>query len=136
VDRIIRTIDGEPLPEPTRRETNSDGTSADSKVGNILPVLLVIVFVVGGILRSIFGRLGGASLVSAIVGFVVWMLMSTVVVAVFAAIAAFFFTLFGGGGGGWSSGRGRSGWGGGGFGGGGWSGGGGGFGGGGASGRW
>jgi uncharacterized protein len=132
VDRIVRTIDGEPLPEPARRETNTD-----SKVGNILPVLLVIVFVVGGILRSVFGRLGGASLVSAIVGFVVWMLMSTVVVAVIAAIAAFFFTLFGGGGGGWSSGRGRhSSWGGGGFGGGGWSGGGGGFGGGGASGRW
>jgi uncharacterized protein len=132
VDRIVRTIDGEPLPAPTRRETNTD-----SKVGNILPVLLVIVFVVGGILRSVFGRLGGASLVSAVVGFVVWMLMSTVVVAVIAAIAAFFFTLFGGGGGGWSSGRGRhSSWGGGGFGGGGWSGGGGGFGGGGASGRW
>jgi len=140
VDRIVRTIDGEALPPPKRRAMNVDG-----HIGNALPVLLIGVFVVGGILRAIFGRFGGAALASGVVGFIVWLLVSTVIVAVIAGIIAFFVTLLGGGGGGrggWSSGR-RGGWGtgggfGGGFGGGGggWSGGGGGFNGGGASGRW
>jgi uncharacterized protein len=130
VDRIIRTIDGEPLPEPVKsRASNTEG-----KLFDALPVFLMAVFVVGGILRAIFGRLGGAAVAAAAVAVIVWLLIGTLVVAIIAAIIAFIATLVGGGGGGWSSGR-RSGWGGGGFGGG-WSGGGGGFGGGGASGRW
>jgi uncharacterized protein len=146
VDRIIAVIEGEPLPEPERRAQRSpDG------LGSILPVLLLLVFVGGGILRRVFGAFGGASAVGGIAGVVAWLLTSALGAAVIAGFVAFIFTLMGGGGGGfggggWSSGRrGRGGYwgglGGGGFGGGfggggGWSGGGGGFGGGGASGRW
>lgn len=133
-DRIMRVIDGEPLPEATivqrARKPGSD-------IGSALPVLLIISVVIGNILRAIFGRFGGASLASLAAGFVVWLLIGTVTMALVAAVIAFFITLFSGGGTG-----GRRGWGGGfggggfGGGGGGWSGGGGGFGGGGASGRW
>jgi uncharacterized protein len=134
-DRIMRTVDGEPLPPPSvvqrARKPGSD-------IGSALPILLIISMVVGGILRSIFGRMGGASLASLAAGFIVWLLLGTVAIAAVAAIIAFFITLFGGGsglmGGRWGGGFGGGSWGGGG--GGGWSGGGGGFGGGGASGRW
>jgi uncharacterized protein len=142
-DRIMRTIDGEPLPAPTLAQR---AQKPSSDIGSALPVLLIGALVVGGILRSIFGRFGGASLTSVAAGFIVWLLVGTVVAAIIAGIIAFFITLMGGGGsgwsnrrgGGWGGGFGGGGWsGGGGFGGGGgWGGGGGGFGGGGASGKW
>lgn len=137
VDRIIRVIDGEPLPEPKRVERGND-------LEPVLPIVLMAALVGGGLLRRIFGRVGGATTIGFVVGAIVWVLVSVAGVAIVAAFVAFLITLFGGGSGGWySSGRGhRGGWtSGGGFGGGwggggGWSGGGGGFGGGGASGRW
>ncbi len=140
VNRIVAVIEGEPLPaaEPRRSERSVEG------IGSALPLLLMLVFVGSGILRRIFGSLGGAAVLGGIAGVIAWVLTAVMGVAIGAALIAFFFTLLGGGGGGgWSSGR-RGGWGGGGFGsgwsggggGGGWRGGGGGFGGGGASGRW
>ena len=141
VNRIIAVAEGEPLPEPERQSHRSnDG------IGSALPLLLMLVFVGGGILRRMFGAFGGASAVGGIAAVLAWLLTSVIGVAVGAGLIAFIFTLMGGGfgGGGWSSGR-RGGFGGGwgggfggfgGGGGGGWSGGGGGFGGGGASGRW
>lgn len=139
VNRIVAVLDGEPLPAPERRSSRSA-----EGIGSALPLLLMLVFVGGGILRRIFGSLGGATVLGGVAGVIAWALTAALGVAIGAALIAFFFTLLGGGGGGgWSSGR-RGGWGGGGFGGGGWSGGGGGgwsgggggFGGGGASGRW
>jgi uncharacterized protein len=134
VDRIIRTIDGEPLPPPNRRERNTL-SNGNSGLGHALPILLVIAFVVGGVLRSIFGRLGGSLLAAGAAGFIGWLIVRVFALSAVFAVIAFFATLFGGGGRGWSN---RSGGWGGGFGGGsgGWGGGGGGFGGGGASGRW
>jgi uncharacterized protein len=135
VDRVIAVIEGEPLPEPERRTPRGEG------FGSLLPVLFMLVFVGSGILRRMFGAVGGASLTAGLAGFLVWLLTSVVAISIGAAVIAFFFGLMSGGTGGgrgWSN---RGGWGGGfgggGFGGGGgWSGGGGGFGGGGASGRW
>ncbi|MCC7065878.1 MAG: YgcG family protein [Planctomycetes bacterium] len=140
VDRIIRVVDGEALPAPAAQ---------GSPVRNfepVLPIVLMVALVGGGILRRLFGRVGGAVTTSVLVGGIVWFIVSVLGIAVIAAVIAFFITLLGGGGGGgWASshrGR-RGGWtsggglGGGFGGGGGWSGGGGGgFGGGGASGRW
>ena len=132
-DRIMSAIAGEPLPEPT---VTQRARRPGSDIGSLLPVLLVVTLVIGGILRAIFGRLGGAALASVATAFIVWLLVGTLFVAIIVAVVAFLMTLLGGGGSGWG---GRGGWGGG-FGGGGFgggfSGGGGGFGGGGASGRW
>jgi uncharacterized protein len=137
LDRMIRVIDGEPLPAPARGPAAPEGG-----LGQLLPVLLVAAFVGGAILRSIFGRFFGAAATGGVVGFLAWMLAGALAMALFAGVLAFVFTLAGGMGG-----RGRyygggmgfprgGGWGGGGFGGGGFRGGGGSFGGGGASGRW
>lgn len=134
VERIIGVINGEPLPPPKR----SSG-SAWNSVSQFAPVIFVLVFVVGGALRLMLGRLPAAILTGSGVAVLAWLLLGAFTVAFLAGLMAFFFTLLGGmgGRGGWHSGGGWSGGrGGGGFGSGGFSGGGGGFGGGGASGRW
>jgi uncharacterized protein len=102
----------------------------------ILPFLMMFVFVAGGILRMLFGRLAGAGVAGGVAFLGAWLLLGGVLMALFVALLAFVFTLAGGGrsvrGFGGFGGGGGGGWGGGG----GFGGGGGGFGGGGASGRW
>lgn len=136
VDRLIRLVEGEPLPPPQRasRPRMDD-------IG-IFWWLFVPIFVVGKILQSILGRLPGA-LATGAVGFLGgWLLAGSVAIGVGLAVVGFLIILLGGtsgyrGGGGWGSGGGWSSGGGGwSSGGGGFSGGGGSFGGGGASGRW
>lgn len=135
VDRMIRVVDGEPLPSPAGKPVaGPDG------VGQILPVLLVVAVVAGMMLRSMLGKVPGAIATGGAVGFLAWLMAGAVAVGLVAGVAAFLFTLLGAGGGGgyggMHGGRGRyGGMGRGGFGGG-FGGGGGGFGGGGASGRW
>jgi len=138
VDRILRVIDGEPLPAPAaRRPGGARG------IGAILPVIMILALVVGGVLHTVLGRFPGALVTGGAVSVVAWMLAGAISIALVAGVIAFLFTLLGGGMGGRGLGRGGfgggfggGGFGGGGFGGGGFSGGGGGFGGGGASGRW
>lgn len=144
VDAIVKVIDNEPLPEPKRARQSSP--SSGGGLQSLFVIGFIAVFVVGGILRSLFGRFPAAGLIGAGVGGIAWFLAGTLVAALVAGVIAFIFTLFGGasglGHGGFGRGGGFSG---GGFGGGGWSGGGGGGGfsggggmggGGGASGRW
>lgn len=147
LDRIMRVIEGEPLPEPEIRPPAADVPGLLS----VLPVLFVFALVGGSILRRLFGRVGGALATGGLVGLITWMLVAILGISIAAGIIAFIFSLLGGfgggsGRGGWYSSRHGRGWGHpGGFGGGGWSGGGGfgggwsgggGFGGGGASGGW
>lgn len=131
VDQIIRVIQGEPLPAPTHRNANS-------QLGfeQLLPILLIAAFVIGGILRALLGRFFGSIATGGIVAAIAWMIAGIFFIALIAGVIATVFTLMNGGGGRGSSGFGGGGFGGGGFGGGGFGGGGGGFGGGGASGRW
>jgi uncharacterized protein len=140
VDRMMRVIDGEPLPAPSR---SAPAVSGDTF--QLLPVLLVIALVVGGVLRAVLGRALGAVAAGGVVGFLAWILAGTLIIGIAAGALAFLFTLLGGfagrgfgryGGGYGGYGSWGGGFGGGGFGGGGFSGGGGSFGGGGASGRW
>jgi uncharacterized protein len=131
VSRLIRVIDGEPLPPPSKRERGWAGME------QALPFGFVAVLVLGGILRLMLGRIVGAMVAAGIAGFFVWMFASTLFGALIVAFFVFVFVLAGGGssrfgGGGFGGGSGGGGFGGGG----GFSGGGGGFGGGGASGRW
>ena len=134
VDRIVAVIEGEPLPEPDKKwESHAGGLT------NALPLLLVVVFVASGVLRSLFGRLFGSAATGGLVGAIAWVLSHALPIGVGAGIIGFLFALLLGSSRGWSAGGG--GWGGfgGGMGGGrggGFSGGGGGFSGGGASGSW
>jgi uncharacterized protein len=139
VDAMIKLIDGEPLPPPQTWKAPKVGLEAYQ---TLFVVGLILVVVVGGILRALFGRLPAAMLIGGAIGVFAWFLVASLAAAMVVGIIAFVFTLFGGmprvgrpGYGGYRGG----GFGGGGFGGGGgggFGGGGGGFGGGGASGRW
>jgi uncharacterized protein len=135
VDRIIEVIgSGEPLPaEPARRAAPRHSFD----YGNLFIILLVAVPIVGTILRSIFGNIGGSTIGAGAAGAIAWFLAGSLLIAGGVAVVAFIiivFSMFGGGrGGGWIPGGSGGGFGGGG---GGFSGGGGSFGGGGASGDW
>ncbi len=137
VDRMIRVIDGEPLPEPEAPRPQVGGG-----IGQSLPILLVAALFVGGLLRAMLGRVFGSMTAGGVVGVLAWLLVGALGIAIVAGLLAFVFTLVGGGGrrgyyGGFPGGFHRGGgFGGGGFGGGFRGGGGGGFGGGGATGRW
>jgi uncharacterized protein len=136
VDRMIKVVDGEPLPEVSQ---SNAGRGNPRSIESYFAVFIVATLAFGGLLRRLLGRLPGALVVGAGIGFLAWLIVAPILVALLAGAVAFVLTLLGGGmpgrmGGG---GFGGGGFGGGGFGGGGgFSGGGGGFGGGGASGRW
>lgn len=131
VDALIARISGEPLPPPQDALTHGGGEFLQET----LPVAMMFVFLLGGFLRGLMGRLPGAGLAGGIAFFGGWLLLGSLPTALIIGLIVFFITLTGGGtrggyrgGGGNRSGRlgGRGGF----------SGGGGGFGGGGASGRW
>ncbi len=129
VTRIESVIAGEPLPPPKK---HAQGAAADSWE-NLLPLAMLFVFVGGGLLRALFGRLLGGGVAGGVAFLGGWLLLGSVSIALLVAVVVFFLTLSGvAGAGGLRGMGGRGGFGGGG----GFSGGGGGFGGGGASGRW
>ncbi len=141
VGQMISVVNGEPLPAPDEKWEHRGA------IGNLLPLLLIAVFVASGVLRALFGRLFGSIATGGLAGGIAWLLSHVLFVGVGAGFLAFLFAMLlgstrawsaGGGGLGWGIGGGLGGFGGGGFGGGGggFSGGGGGFGGGGASGSW
>jgi uncharacterized protein len=139
VDKMISVVDGEPLPEPDRKWEHH------GNLGNMLPLLLIVVVIGGGVLRAVFGRLFGSIATGGIAGGLVWIFSHLLPLGLGAGVFGFVIAMLAGSSSGaWSAGRG---WGGGfggglgggfggGGGGGGFSGGGGGGGGGGASGSW
>jgi uncharacterized protein len=137
-DRIMRTLEGEPLPA-----VRSSGPQSARAVGHLdllIPAIIVL-FIGGGILRAVFGRFLGSGVVGAIAGGVAWFILGSVLIGALVGLFLFITGLFGSASvgrryGGWGGGFGGGGFGGGGFGGGGFSGGGGSSGGGGASGSW
>jgi uncharacterized protein len=139
VDRIIAVAEGEKLPAPVARGQSPDWLNNFDPLN---PFLLFALIIVGGIVRSVLGRLLGALTMGGVVGALAWFIAGSLAASFIVAVIAFLLTMFGetiassgGGRGGWVSGGGS--WSGGGSsGGGGFSGGGGSFGGGGASGSW
>ncbi|WP_024577018.1 MULTISPECIES: YgcG family protein [unclassified Afipia] len=137
-DRILKVIDGEPLPPP-----KPEGEMPDlSAIGEYFPFLFIVVLVGGGIFRAIFGRLLGSLVAGGGVALFIWFFLGVLPIAAIGGMIAFVVTLIGdtlvssgggggrgGYGGGFSSGGSSSSSGG-------FSGGGGSFGGGGASGSW
>lgn len=131
VDQIIRVVDGEPLPEPSKTPSENLGD-----VRQYMPILFILALVIGGVLRSALGKVPGALVTGGAVAVIAWFIAGALSMALAAGVIALFVTLLGVGTGrhgfgGYYGGMGRGGSGGGGF-----RGGGGGFGGGGASGRW
>jgi uncharacterized protein len=150
VDRIIGVIDGEPLPAPPPRpQRQSDNSDLLQFLNPFNPFTIIIVLVLGGVFRTVFGRLFGSIATGGLIGVVAWFIFGSLILSGIAGLIASAFTMFSDsitaatprGRGGWSGGSGGSSWGGSSGGGsssdsGGFSGGGGSFGGGGASGSW
>ena len=134
VNQLIKVIDGEALPAPSRAASNGKAME------NLLPILLFGGLISGLFLRSILGTFFGSAINGGLLGGIVALLGVALGGAAIFAFVAFIVTMMMGGGGGINGGIPTGGsYGGGGFGGGsgGWGGGGGGgFGGGGASGDW
>ena len=140
VDQIIRVIDGEALPAPSRRSAAASGDVRQT-VQQYVPLLFILALAVGGVLRATLGKVPGSLVTGGVVAVIAWFVVGAISMALVAGVIALFVTLLGGGMlgrglGGHHGGGGRGGGFGGGGGGGGFGGGGGGFGGGGASGRW
>ena len=124
VQSIIAVVDGEPLPLPAKYEQFSE-----DDVYQVVPAVFIVALILGGILRSILGRLNGALVTGGFIALVAWFVLGAFLIALLAGFLAFIVAMSGIGIGGRGIGGGRGG-------GGGFRGGGGGFGGGGASGRW
>jgi uncharacterized protein len=137
IERMIAVVDGEPLPPP--QPAHGQGNADQFDPGGLLMLGFALVFVIGSILRSAIGRVGGAAVTAGIGGLISWFVIGTAIAAGTVAVLLFLLSLWVnfaglpglgryGRSGGWSGGS----WGGGG----GWSGGGGSGGGGGSSGSW
>ena len=89
VDRIIRVIDGEPLPSPAEvRERGRGGRDLEQYF--IFGIALV--FIAGGILRAIFGRFIGSGLLGGAAGVIGWFIAGFGI-AIAAGLIAFFASL-------------------------------------------
>ena len=128
LDVLIKVVGGEPLPPPKAVPASAGASQADGYgLDSLLPIGFILIFVVGGVLRAIFGRFLGAGIVATVAAFIAWLIASSLLIGGIVGAIAFVVSLFAGlTGGGWSSGGGAGGF----------SGGGGSFGGGGASGDW
>ena len=146
VDKMVRVVDGEKLPEPEPPHWQDSQSFDPSDLFN--PFLIIPAIFFGGLLRSLMGRLLGSTTAGALTALIAWFMVGSMLAAVIAGVIASLFVLIsdgftsagpggrrgstggwsGGSGGSWSSGGSSSS--------GGFSGGGGSFGGGGASGSW
>jgi uncharacterized protein len=93
VDRMIRVIDGEPLPAPEPEHWESPGLS--NYIDPFNPFVLAAVFVVGGLLRATLGRLFGSVATGGFVGFVAWLFVGSLVASIVLGIGAFVFAMLG-----------------------------------------
>jgi uncharacterized protein len=91
VNRILRVIDGEPLPAPVQRQQNS-GLLSDIDPFN--PFLIVGVIIVGGIFRGIFGRLFGSLATGGLVAALFWFIAASLALSAISGFIAFLVTMF------------------------------------------
>lgn len=123
VDRIIRVIDGEPLPAPKPEVSHSSGNEVSDNLLNIIfsPFGLIGYAAIAGVMRHLLGRLLGSGATAGVIGALAWFLLGSMILTVILGVASFFVTMFGdsilaasqqasqnarrsGRGGGWSSG--------------------------------
>ena len=84
VAQIMRVVDGEALPPP---DVSWKGNG--NALGHALPALFIGFFVVSSILRSLFGRVGGAAASAGLVGVVAWFFSQLLLAAVGFAVLGF-----------------------------------------------
>lgn len=106
VDRMLRVIDGEPLPPPPQPQQRG---ASFFDYADWLIIGLVLVVVISQIARVFVGRLAGAGVTGALAGFIAWFVVGIALVAAVVGAVAFVVSLVDTGRhgyrrGGWSSG--------------------------------
>jgi uncharacterized protein len=95
VERILRVVDGEPLPAPVRKPQQQGFDGFDvSDLFN--PFVIVGVVFLGGFLRRSLGPLLGSTATGGLVGVVIWFVAASLALSLIGFIGAFVITLFSG----------------------------------------
>jgi uncharacterized protein len=110
VDRIIRVVDGEPLPAPPPQTSSADSFNFTGSVNPFTIIIAVLVF--GGFMRATLGRLIGSVATGGLVTLLAWYFVGSLLASIIAGSIASIFTMFAdsvmspmsGRGGGWSGG--------------------------------
>jgi uncharacterized protein len=90
VDQMISVVNGEPLPEPDRK------WERHGNLGNMLPLLLVVVVIGGGVLRALFGRLFGSVATGGLAGGLAWIFSHLLPLGLGAGVFAFVIAMLAG----------------------------------------
>ncbi len=93
VDRIIRVVDGEPLPAPVRPAQNRGSASLDFDPLN--PFLIIPLLIFGGIMRAFLGRLLGSVAAGGLVTVLAWYFIGSLFAAILAGVIVSIFTMVG-----------------------------------------
>jgi uncharacterized protein len=119
VNRMIRIIDGEPLPAPEPPHWQGQHSFDPTDLFN--PFLIIPVLLFGGMLRSLLGRLVGSTAAGGLVALIAWYFFGSLVAAALSGVVASIFVMFSdsitaptpggrGRGGGWVGGSGGGSW--------------------------
>ncbi|MEN6628416.1 MAG: YgcG family protein, partial [Sulfuricella sp.] len=82
VERMIKVIEGEPLPE--KKTSRSSGKPSFS--GDWLGLAFVVAVVVGGMMRALFGQFVGGLVAGSVTAVIAWLLFASAMVALGAGL--------------------------------------------------
>jgi uncharacterized protein len=92
VNRMIRVIDGEPLPAPEPEHWKPAAAFDPSVLFN--PFLIIPVLLFGGLMRKLLGRLLGSAAAGGLVTLVAWVMFGSLLAAVLVGVIASVFVMF------------------------------------------
>jgi uncharacterized protein len=88
VDRIVRIIDGEPLPAP---EAHWNSPNLVNYIDPLNPFVIIAVLAIAGVLRSALGRLFGSAATGGLIGFLAWLFIGSLAASAIVGGIAFVF---------------------------------------------
>jgi uncharacterized protein len=97
VNRMIRVIDGEPLPapEPPHWQGQSQGPLLSFDPSNLFnPFLIIPVLLLGGAMRKLLGRLLGSAAAGGVITLIGWFLFGSLLAGAVAGAIASVFVMF------------------------------------------
>jgi uncharacterized protein len=94
IDRMIRVVDGEPLPAPAPEASHGQDFDWISFLNPFNPFTIFGVFAVGAALRHLLGRLLGSVATGGVVAALVWYLVGSIAFSAILGVIVSAFTLF------------------------------------------
>jgi uncharacterized protein len=95
VDRIIRIVDGEPLPKPAPEVSHSNVDPGMAFNLIFSPFGFIGFIAIAGITRKLLGRMLGSGVTAGVVGAIFWFLLGSIGISAVVGVVAFFLTMFG-----------------------------------------